>query len=144
MGLIIYGKMKTRSFGVRSFGVRSVGINKRTGFFIFSKAATENLGWKEGDLIVFARDEKNPKEWFIAISKGDPSDAFVLKNSKGSLYIRARGAAQAIIDSIDNSLESIRFLIGLNAQEEADKTKFYPLIIVSKKSESYGTNKKGL
>jgi hypothetical protein len=139
MGLIIYDKTNTGSLGARS-----VSINKRTSFLIFSMRAAEDFGWKEGDLLVFAQDEDHPKQWFIASLKGDVRDAFALKKRKEKgLIIQSRGLSQAIVDSIDTSLESIKFLIGVKTILGADGTEFYPLIVTSKK-ESYDTPKKRL
>lgn len=140
MNLTIYDKTNTGRTGVRS-----VSMNKRTSLIIFSKRAIADLGWKEGALIIFAKDEDNPKQWFIASPKSETKEAFILKtDSRETFLMRSRGLVKVVLDSVDDSLESIIFLIGLDIHEGADKTKFYPLIVVSKGNKSYGAKEKSL
>ncbi len=46
-------------------GKPTVRINKKSGLFSLSKAASELIGIVAGDKIVFVQDEDSPADWFI-------------------------------------------------------------------------------
>lgn len=122
MALIIYNRSNTNSLS-RSTG-RTIHVSKSGATISFGK----ELGLKEGQRVIVAKDEDQPK-WYFAIVTENETEAFTLRReSNGLIQFRCLFLSRLILESLKSNV-SLKFLVS-KEPVSIDGTAYYTMIPV--------------
>lgn len=108
-------------------GEQTIHFGKKSGLIGISKSATEFLGLKEGDRLLFAQDEESPEDWFFTVTK--EKAGFELRFKNGSAAFNCSSLVIRVLDSLKIKT-SAGFYFNKSAQK-IDKSEAY-LLLTSK------------
>ncbi len=107
-------------------GIPAIGVNQKNGLFNINRLATNLMGLKNGDGIVFHQDEKTPQNFYLEKAK---DKGFVLRekvNINSGVLFNNSSLARVIGETMKTK-ESFRLLIA-GQPTEMEKRKLWGLI----------------
>lgn len=109
-------------------------VNLITGRFRIHVKIQERLGLSVGDKLIFAQDEDNPSEWFVA--KSNNEEGFELKRyahmngKENTILFNNTTLVKTIFASAEFEGESGRLVVGTESTKVGELL-YYPLITAS-------------
>ena len=97
MKLVIYNTANSRTAEDR-IGRRSIRFNSVNGNMYLSLHLTKDLNVKPGDRLEFARDEDDPKAWFLRKTTDKPG--FPLPSNGGGIRLHNTVVCQTVLDTV--------------------------------------------
>lgn len=97
MKLVIYNTANSRTAEDR-IGRRSIRFNSVNGNMYLSLHLTKDLNVKPGDRLEFARDEDDPKAWFLR--KTTDKQGFPLQFNGGGIRLHNKFVCQTVLDTV--------------------------------------------
>ena len=97
MKLVIYNTANSRTAEDR-IGRRSIRFNSVNGNMYLSLHLTKDLNVKPGDRLEFARDEDDPKAWFLR--KTTDKQGFPLQSNGGGIRLHNKFVCQTVLDTV--------------------------------------------
>lgn len=124
MKLVIYNTENSRTDENR-IGRRSIRFNSVNGNMYLSLQLSKDLNIKPGDRLEFARDEDNPKEWFL--HKTTDKLGFPLQSNGGGLRLHNKFICQTILDAVKIKGSAVFFVSKDPVQ--AEQGAFYKVLL---------------
>lgn len=97
MKLVIYNTANSRTAEDR-IGRQSIRFNSVNGNMYLSLHLTKDLNVKPGDRLEFARDEDDPKAWFLR--KTTDKQGFPLQSNGGGIRLHNKFVCQTVLDTV--------------------------------------------